>query len=171
MKRKVPIKRKLQGLVLLPILLVVMYAQFLGLVFGASMVVAGIVGWGFGLKAALIYLSFAWKAYAVIGIVTFAFLATFSYQNCCVGIESFGGHLKHRGLSSAAGDVLGGIVWPWCWFEVDYSLNGWGMGFGNAFLRTITYWLETILRRPQNVTLLNLKTGETTIYAQTSRKD
>ncbi len=129
------------GLVALPFVLALVFLHYLGLLFAASIVAAAVAGWGFEVSAAFAYLAVAWKVYAGLGIFTFAFLTTFSFQHCCVGMQSLSSHLRHKGWKDVGGNLLGAIIWPWSWFCLDRFLKGWFMDLPSAILNAIEYWL------------------------------
>ena len=114
-----------------------------------------------GVPAAVAYFSLGWKVYVGLGIFTFAFLTTFAFQHCCVGMQSFREHLKHRGWKGVAEDSVGSLVWPWCWFQLDHVLKGWYMSFPDAVCNAFEYWLMSSWRGT-TFTHIDVQTGETT---------
>lgn len=152
---------RLLGLVALPFVLVLLFAHYLGLLFAISLIAAGIAGWGFGMPAAAAYFSLGWKVYVGLGVFTFAFLTTFAFQHCCVGMQSFREHLKYRSWKGVAEDVLGSLSWPWCWFQLDRFLKGWYTSFPDAVCNALEYWLVSSWRGT-TFTYIDVQTGEAT---------
>ncbi|TSC81801.1 MAG: hypothetical protein G01um101420_805 [Parcubacteria group bacterium Gr01-1014_20] len=138
-----------------------LFLHYLGLIFAASLIIAGIVGWGFGVTTALAYLSIAWKVYAGVGIFNFAFMTTFAHQHCCVGLNTFGGHIRHRGWQGVGEDLFASIVWPWHFYQFDRFLKGWGLSLADAVLNAIQYWLVDSWRGTI-FSSVNFQTGEVT---------
>lgn len=136
----------LLGLALLPLVLLLLFAPYLGFVFAVSLITASIIGWGVGMPVALVYFSIGWKVYWGLIVFTFAFLTTFAFQNCCVGIQSFRGHLKHRGWGGVMEDAINSLIWPWGWLQLDHSLRGWGLSFADAFFNAVEYWFVSSWR-------------------------
>ncbi len=162
---------RILGLVVLPFVLALLFSHILGLLFAVSMITAGIAWWGFDISAAITYLSIAWKVYVGLGIFTFAFLTTFAYQNCCVGIQSFRDHLKHYGWKGLAGSALGSLIWPLCWFGLDRHLKGnWGISFAEALCDAIKYWFVDSWRGT-SLTRVDFQTGEVTTTCAKTPED
>jgi|GEM_PF-5599804 hypothetical protein len=149
------------GLVALPLVLTLVFQHYLGLLFAASIAAAAIAGWAFGVSAAFTYLAIAWKVYAGLGIFTFAFLTTFSFQHCCVGMQSFRSHLEHKGWRDVGENLLGAIIWPWSWFCLDRFLKGWFMDLPTAILNAIEYWLVSSWSGV-TFTYIDMQSGEET---------
>jgi hypothetical protein len=151
----------------LPLFLALVYIDSVGLVFAASMIAAAVAGWGFDVEWAFAYLAVAWKVYAGLGVFTFAFLTTFSFQHCCAGVQSFRSHLKHAGWVNTGGNLLGAIIWPWSWFNLGRNLAGWGMSLPDAMINAVMYWLVDSWRGV-SFTVWNVETDEqTTIHVKT----
>ena len=144
-----------------PLFLALVFIHAIGLVFAASMIAAGIAGWGFGISAALAYFAIGWKVYVGLGVFSFAFLTTFSFQHCCVGMQSFRSHLKHAGWADVGQNLLGAIIWPWSWFNLGRNLMGWGMNLPDAMINAVVYWLVDSWRGV-SFTFWDVQTGEET---------
>ena len=149
------------GVVFLPIIIFLLFAHYLGLLFAASIAAAAIVGWGFSSAAAFTYLSIAWKVYAGLGVFTFLFLTTMTYQHCCAGMQYFTAHLKHHGWNGAGKNFVDAVIWPWSWFALDRYLRGWYLSLADAMCNAVMYWLVDRWRGT-NFTVLDVQTGETT---------
>lgn len=137
---------RLLGWVILPFVLVLLFVHYLGLLFAVSLIAAIVAHWGFGMPLAAAYFSVGWKVYVGLGVFTFAFLMTFAFQHCCVGLQTFSDHLKHRGWKGAFEDALGALIWPWCWFRLNRNLRGWGMSFVDAVINAFAYWFVSSWR-------------------------
>lgn len=158
------------GLIFLPFILALVFLHYLGLLFGLSIIAAAIAGWGFGITAMFTYLAVAWKVYVGLGTFTFAFLTTFSFQHCCVGMQSFRSHLKHKGLLDVGTNLLGAIIWPWSWFNLGLNLSGWGMSLADAMINAIMYWLVDSWRGV-TFTHIDMQSGEETTTRIKSPED
>lgn len=152
---------RLVGWVVLPFVLVLLFAPYLGLLFAVSLIAATVAHWGVGMPLAAVYFSVGWKLYLGLGVFTFAFLMTFAFQHCCVGLQSFSAHLKHRGWKGVFEDVLGALIWPWCWFILDRNLKSWGLSFADAVINAFAYWFVSSWRGT-TFEYTDFQTGETT---------
>lgn len=152
---------RILGYLLVPFLFSLVFAHILGPLFAVSMLAAAIMWWGFGIAWAGSYLSVAWIVYVGLAIFTFAFLTTFSFQNCCVGMQRFRDHLVHRGWGGVFEDLVGAIIWPWVWFALDRNLRGWYMTFMDAVLNALEFWFVSSWRG-STLTYIDMQTGEST---------
>ena len=137
-------KRLIRLLISIPFALlglVLLFSPYIALFFLASIITAGIGWFGFDDSIALSYLMAAWKWYLGFGIFTYIFLVAFVHQKCCVGLTSFGSHLKeHYGLIGAMVDIVNAIMWPIKWYTIDRDLEYWSSSFGDAIVHVLHYW-------------------------------
>lgn len=133
-------------LVIFPFALALAYLHYLALLFTASIIIAAIAAWGFGVAFGLIYLSVAWKVYAALIAFNLAFLSTFAFQHCCIGMGSFISHLKHQGWAETVTYVFGALIWPLCWFNLGRNLGSWHSSLPNALFAAIEYWFVSSWR-------------------------
>lgn len=152
---------KALGLIALPFVLVLVLLPYLGLLFAVSIIAAAIASWGFGVAVAFVYFSIAWKVYMGLAVFTFAFLTTFSFQHCCVGMHSFRSHLRHKGWEDVGGNLLGAIIWPCTWFCLAHNLVGWGLSLPDAMINAVMYWLVDSWRGV-TFTHIDMRSGDET---------
>lgn len=154
------IGRRVGVLPLVPIVLCLIYLPYLALLFGASVIVGSIIGFGFNEPISQDYFQTAWKVY--VGFIGFELLinVTYRYQNCCVGLQHFRDHLRHTGASKWAENIIGALIWPVDWYLWDRFMKSLlGQYLADIFLQVGRYWLVdswkgTILES------LNFSTGE-----------
>ncbi len=150
---------KTTGKAILGILaLLLLISLYLGLLFGLSIVISG-VGSLFYAQIFLPYLLFGLKVYAVLASFTFVILLTFRYQNCCVGMNTFRGHIRHSIGEIATEDILMSVIWPWGWYVLDRNFSSWGLPWGEIVFQAFCHWLITSWRGVELVTI-NFRTGE-----------
>lgn len=137
--------------------LLLLLSPYLGLIFGISLVVAG-VGSIFYTKI-FPYLLLGLKVYGGFTIFTFLILLTFRYQNCCVGISTFIRHIRHSVSETFTEDILGSVIWPWSWYIMNRNLSSWGLPWGEVIFQAFRHWLITSWRGVEMVTI-NFRTGE-----------
>ncbi len=133
--------RMVIGWIMLPFFVALLFLGYTALAFGVSVVLAGILGYGYGVAWAISYFATAWKLYIAFSLFTFAFLITFSFQTCCAGLQSFRQHLKHQEWRDHGRDVLESLGWPLTWFVLDRNLTGWGTCLFDAMCRAVRHWL------------------------------
>ncbi len=116
----------------------------------------GLPGFGYSALAAS-FLGYALWVYLAGALLTLAVMTTFVYQNCCVGVSSFGGHIgshtDHHGEV-----VLTAIFWPYRLYVFDRNWSGWGLGWLPAFLMAIEYWFVTRWKG-ETLTVYDLQAG------------
>jgi hypothetical protein len=91
---------------------------------------------------ALVTLSYGWKVYVGMVIITMFVMTTFTYQNCCVGINSFRDHLRHAGRRNLD-NIHIAVLWPCMLYVVNRNLARWMMSWLHAVLGTFEYWFIT----------------------------
>lgn len=142
-----------------------------GLLFLASLILSGIlVGLNhFGLYAfgymdfVWAFLNVAWKVYIGVTMFTLWIMVTFSFQHCCVGMNTFKNHLIHFGTRHIE-SLRVAILWPYAIFAFDMNMRGWMMSWLDVARNAIEYWipLDWLEGRPEGtpVTTVNMQTGE-----------
>lgn len=138
-------------------------------IFAGSLVVAFICWFGFSVPFALTYLSIAWKIHLVIALLSFVFLLTFSFQHCCVGMDTFPNHLKyHVHKRELALTVLNALVWPVYLLRVHSVMKGWYSSLPDEIFKAICFLASSFKNKGTAVTVVDLRTGEeVTVYAKT----
>ena len=106
----------------LPLVVIGIFIGYVAAAFGISLLVTGVLGSFFGMPRAWSYFSIGWKVYVVFIPITFAFLTTFDFQHCCVGLNTFRDHLSHHGRNHLS-NVIESIGWPVTWFILDRNLK------------------------------------------------
>lgn len=155
------------GLIILPFILMLAYPGSFALLFIALLVTFAIAGVIFGSIIAINCFIWMCLAYAGLVIFTFVFLTTFCFQNCCVGMNTFCGHLMHRGWKGAGEDLISSIIWPWSWYRINCFLIGWYSNLLIAVCNAFEYWLVSSWRGV-SFTSIDFQTGEsTTVYVKT----
>src|SRR5947209_6802706 len=91
------------------IALLLLFSPHIGLLFGLSLIGAGIGS----LIYPHVFIQYAWvglKVYVAFAVFTFAILSTFRYQNCCVGMNTFKGHVRHSIGKIVTEDAFGAAI-------------------------------------------------------------
>lgn len=149
--------KKIFGFILAITLLLVPYAGFM---FLFSVVVAG-VAFFFKIGPVILagaFLGWAWKTYLCLAIITVFCMTTFSFLHCCVGLNTFSGHILHYGKKHME-NVMTGLLWPVSWWLVDKNLKGWYLCWMDVVFGTIEFWLITRWRGVR-VDFFNIQSGE-----------
>lgn len=156
--------KKALGFILAIVFLSVPHTGFLFLV---AVVVAGI---SFFFKIGPVILAgtllvWAWKTYVCFAVVTAFCMTTFSFLHCCVGMNTFWGHIMHYG-SRHLENIVCGLLWPVSWWMVHRNINGWGLSWMDVVFGTLEFWLVTIWRGVR-VDFVDMKSGEKeTVYSK-----
>lgn len=146
--------------------IVLFFLPLIGLLFFLLVAVAGgivtfsAITHGAEPQVAWNILQYGWKLYIGLVLVTLFFMTTFSYTECCVGLNSFWQHLLHaRGKHIE--NIVVALGWPYTWLVVDANLKGWGLNWLYILERTLEYWLVTI-RKGIKFEYWNLRKGTVT---------
>ena len=87
----------------------------------------------------ILVLSYGWKIYLAAAALTFFVMTTFVFLQCCVGMNTFVGHLKHAGHRHL--EVLEvAVFWPIMWAKVHRGMSSWGMPWFAIMIDVIHYW-------------------------------
>lgn len=109
------------------------------------------------------FLSVAWKVYIAVAVFTLWIMVTFSFQHCCVGMNTFKNHMIHYGTKHFE-SLLIAILWPYAIFAFDRNMRGWMMSWLDVAGNAIEYWIPLgwLEGRPEGtpVTTVNMQTGE-----------
>ena len=90
-------------------------------------------------------------------VATFLMMTTFTYQNCCVGINSFYGHNLHAKKRHLENFMIA-ILWPFMWYAVDRNLKDWTLSWADVVFGAFKYWFAIRWRGVQ-VESLDLRSG------------
>jgi len=149
--------------------LVALLSPYLALILGLSLIATGAAAL-LGVSAVAGYFSVGVIVYGVFAIFTFAYLVTFAYLQCCVGLDSFWNHLRHRGWQETGFDLLGAVIWPWVWFVFDRNLHAFRLTFADSVLHVLQQWFVGSWRGT-SLTVFNPATGETkTVYVKSGEQ-
>ena len=118
----------------------------LGISFVAVMLVAGCAAAFASPAWAWTILRYGWKSYLALVGITLVVMMTFTYQNCCVGMQSFWDHLRHAGTARHVECLAVAALWPYGWFMVDQNMRGWGMSYIGIVLNALHYWFIEVWR-------------------------
>ena len=135
--------KKIKGTILGLFALGLLLSPYLGIIFAGTLILA-IVG-NVALQSAILasYLSIAWKVYVALAMLSFFIIITFTYQNCCVGLQNFRTHLRHSGRYLFEG-LIGSLIWPVCWLNMNLNYRNWGLPWGEIVYQAFKYWLVDI---------------------------
>ncbi|MBI5733093.1 hypothetical protein HY967_04005 [Candidatus Jorgensenbacteria bacterium] len=136
------------------------YAPESGLVYLVVMIGSGISAYleiGPVTLAAML-LSYGWKLYLFFVVFTMFAMTTFTYQNCCIGMNTFRNHLLHASTRHIE-NLLTSIFWPVSWTFINRWLNGWTLNWLYVVLGTFEYWLVTV-RKGVKIDTLDFQSGE-----------
>ncbi len=132
--------KKIIGFALSVVIFLIFNVPYLGMLFLLA-VVATSISFFFGIGPVAFsgaFLGWSWKIYAIFVAITIFCMTTFSYQHCCVGLNSFKNHMIHYGKRHWE-NVLTGLIWPVSWVAVDRSLRGWTLCWMDVVFGTIEY--------------------------------
>ena len=121
------IVRALFSIVATILVSIIFVMPYLGLVF--LVVVSITVMWAFfgNLPTVLIVFgSVSLWAYPILVVMTFTFMTTWSYMTCCVGFDTFSGHLRHAETDHLENLAIA-VFWPYAWFIVQRNFQDWGI--------------------------------------------
>jgi hypothetical protein len=88
---------------------------------------------------------------------------TFIFLNCCVGINTFRGHLCHcpNRKRSWFSLVLSFFLWPMVWCDLQRTMRSWtGQYFADVVLDVMSYWFWDSWRGVL-FQYFNVQTGQT----------
>ncbi|KKQ45756.1 MAG: hypothetical protein US63_C0011G0024 [Candidatus Moranbacteria bacterium GW2011_GWC2_37_8] len=161
------IMKKALGFILAIVALLLLLVPYTGFLFLIAVVVAG-VSLFFKIGPVILagtFLVWAWKTYIAFALITIFCMTTFSYLHCCVGMNTFRGHIMHYG-SRHLENLLLGLVWPVSWWMVDRNIGGWGLNWMDVVFGTLEFWLVTTWRGVR-VDFVDMQSGEEeTVYSK-----
>ncbi len=153
-----------------------------GLLFFVSIIISGImVGlnhfelYTFGyMHFVWVLLDVAWKVYIGVAVFTLWIMVTFSFQHCCVGVNTFKNHLIHYGTRHFE-SLFVAVLWPYAIFTFDRNMRGWMMSWLDVAANALEYWIPLgwLEGKPQGtpVTTVDLQTGAVEISYVTSPEE
>jgi hypothetical protein len=111
------------------------------------------------------FLGVAWKVYLGFAIFTLWIMVTFSFQHCCVGLNTFKNHVLHYRVRHAVSLMIFSILWPYSICMFDRNMRGWMMSWLDVAGNAIEYWVPLswfFNGRSEGVEMktINMQTGE-----------
>jgi hypothetical protein len=153
-----------------------------GLLFLASLIISGIlVGLNhFGLYIfgymdfVWAFLDISWKVYIGVAVFTLWIMVTFSFQHCCIEMNTFKNHMIHYGTRHIE-SLLVAVLWPYAIFTFDQNMRVWVMSWLDVVGNAIEYWIPLgwLDDHPEGIpmTTVDMQTGETeTIYTSSAEE-
>jgi hypothetical protein len=127
--------------------LVIMFMPLEGLLFLIMAVISGgiiiINAFDIGTQGftelAFSFFHYGWKVYVGMMLFTMFVMTTFTFQHCCVGMNTFRGHIFHAGTRHLENLYIS-IFWPYMIYVTDKNLQKWCFSWFLAVINIFEYW-------------------------------
>lgn len=118
-----------------------LFPYIIGYSFLGSMVLAGIGAFiPLCSDLSMTILGYGWKIYLVAAVLTLFVMMTLEFLHCCVGMNTFVGHLRQTGWRDHL-DVFGvAVLWPIMWGDVHRLMSSLGMPWFAIIIDVVHYW-------------------------------
>lgn len=104
--------------------------------------------------------------YGVLTVYAYFTFVVWNYNNCCVGFNTFKGHLRES-ISVRLKEVVAALLWTYTVFGHDRMVRNWGMGtwWNDALMVFDFFFLDKKQRERTQMDVIDFETGE---YLRTS---